>query len=446
MKPRFAQPTDLTFGPPLPVLCRYALPMLVSMFFQQAYQMADSWIAGRCIGAAALGAVGTCYPVTVFCIAIASGLSLGVSILCSQRYGAKRLAGVKTCITTALTSFLPLSAGFAAVGAALCPSLLEWLAVAPQVRPIAAEYLAVYCAGMPFVFLYNLTNGVLTGLGDSKTPLVFLTVSSVCNIALDLLLVAWLPLGVAGLALATLLSQAAAAFLTALAVRKIYQSWQQAAPLWEWSSLQAILRLGIPSMLQHLAMALGQMALQNVINGYGLAVMAGYSVAFRINGVVINSLMALSNALSGYAAQNLGAGKDSRVREGIRAALAISYVFSALIVWVLLRFGEPLLGLFLKKEAGWQEVVSAGMGFFRVVAPFYLLVCLKIVFDGALRGLGAMRPFLLATLSDVAVRIALGRPVSNRFGIQGVWAIWPLAWLVGTVLSAGAYWAKYRKR
>lgn len=436
-----AQPRDLTKGNPLKVLLTYSLPMFASMFFQQAYNLADSWIAGNWVGSVSLGAVGTCYPVTVFCIAIASGLSMGTSIYCSQQFGAGNTEEVRIGITTSLMAFLPFSIVLMIPGLLACSGILSLFSVPEEAWLPTEQYLRIYLAGLPFLFLYNITTGILNGLGDSRTPLLFLIASSLMNIALDLVLVILFPLGISGLALATLLSQAAAAIATLLTVRKLILQLQgeTRAPLFSFPVLRDILHLGIPSVIQHAFMSTGQMVLQNVINQYGIIVMAGYSIAFRINGIYINSNMALSNALSGYIAQNKGAGHMERIRQGYRLSLLITGVFSLLVVLLLLTCGESILSFFIGEDTAKEEIVAAGMGFFRIVVPFYLLVFFKNVSDGALRGIGRMNAFMCATIVDVLVRIFLGPVFSNRFGINGVWWIWPIAWLVGTSISVGAW-------
>ena len=453
----FVRPKDLTSGSPLPVLLRFSLPMFAGMFFQQAYNLADSWIAGNCIGSVSLGAVGTCYPVTVFYIAIASGLSIGTSIYCSQQFGAGRHGDVRTAVSTSLISFIPFSILLALCGLLFCPGILSWLSVPDEAVISTGQYLKIYTAGLPFLFLYNISTGILNGLGDSRTPLVFLVFSSVLNIFLDLILVILIPLGISGLALATLLSQAASSAAVFLAVRKLCSrlgrgdnagSSGDSVPGADSSPsgtsfstpvLSEILRLGIPSVVQHVFMSTGQLALQNVVNGYGLITMTGYSIAFRINGLFVNSLMALSNALSGYIAQNKGAGKYGRIRQGYRFCLIIGACFTSAVMLLLLLKGPFLLSLFIAAESEKAAIIESGMGFVRVVTPFYLLVCLKIVTDGALRGVGKMNAFMMSSISDVLVRILLGRVFSNRWGIMGVWWIWPLAWLAGTAISCTAY-------
>ena len=434
-----ARTHDLTVGTPVKVLSLYAIPMLISMFFQQAYNLVDSWIAGNYIGDVALGAVGTCYPITVFLIAISSGLSLGTSIFCSQCYGAKKFDQVKSAISTSLIVYMPLALLISALGLMLASSIVTWLSVPPEAYRETVVYLRIYLIGFSFQFLYNIVNGVLTGLGNSKTPLIYLIISSVCNIILDWIFVAGLNMGVAGLALATIFSQLLSALLTLCTVLDVSKKMPSSGQRFSSDIMKTVVKLGVPSMIQHMLMSMGQISLQSIINGYGLVVMAGYSVAFRINGLVINSLMALSNALSGYIAQNKGAKEYGRIRSGIRASLIIAYAFSVCVILVLQLFGPEILGIFIEEADNTTDVIAAGMGFVRVVSPFYLLVCLKIVFDGALRGTGAITCFMFATMSDVVVRILCGQPFSNHWGLNGVWAVWPSAWLVGTGLSVGFY-------
>lgn len=436
-----ARPKDLTIGNPLTVLLAYSLPMFASMFFQQAYNLVDSWIAGNWVGAISLGAVGTCYPITVFCIAIASGLSMGTSIYCSQHFGASASGKVRMGITTSLMVFLPFSVLLMIVGLFSCSGILSLFSVPAEAWLPTEQYLRIYLAGLPFLFLYNITTGILNGLGDSKTPLLFLIASSMMNIILDLVLVILFPLGISGLALATLLSQAAAAIATFVTVLRLSRQLETESdvPRFSLPVLREILNLGIPSVIQHAFMSTGQMVLQNVINRYGIIVMAGYSVAFRINGLYVNSNMALSNALSGFIAQNKGGGKIQRIRQSYRLSVIITGVFSLLTVLLLLTCGRPILAFFVGDDPAKEEIVAAGMGFFRIVVPFYLMVFLKNVSDGALRGIGNMKAFMFATILDVLFRIFLGPIFSDRFGLNGVWWVWPAAWLVGTSISFGAW-------
>lgn len=434
------RPKDLTAGRPLPVLLSYSLPMFAGMFFQQAYNLADSWIAGNCIGSISLGAVGTCYPVTVLYIAVASGLSIGTSIYCSQKFGSGGHQNVKDAVRTALLCFIPCSVFLMLLGLFACPHILTWLSVPDEALLPTRQYLFIYTAGLPFLFLYNITTGVLNGLGNSKTPLIFLIFSSFMNIILDLVLVLFIPLGISGLALATLLSQAASSLATLFAVKKLCRRLDgEGRPSFSLPVLKEILSLAVPSIVQHVFMSTGQLALQNIINGYGVITMTGYSIAFRINGLYVNSLMALSNALSGFIAQNKGAGKQRRIRQGYRLCLILGACFTSAVVFLMLADGPAVLSFFVSPAPEKAEIIKAGMGFVRIVVPFYFVVCLKIVTDGALRGVGRMNAFMMSSISDVMVRLLLGNFFSRHWGINGVWWIWPTAWAVGTAVCCLSY-------
>ena len=368
---------------------------------------------------------------------------MGTSIYCSQMFGARRYNMVKTGILTSIFVFVPFSLLLSVLSVYFSDIFLHVLNVPENSMLITAQYLKIYLAGIPFMFLYNISNGILTSVGNSKTPLLALILSTVINVILDIILVRKIPLGIQGLALATFISQIVSAVSSFFAVIILYRKMSLSKDGDKRSIsllvLVDILKISIPSMIQHVFMSMGQMFMQNVINSYGFIVMAGYTIAFRINGIVINSLMALSNALSGFIAQNKGAEKYTRVWLGYKNCIIISYIFSAAIIIILFMNGEMIISSFVYDTQYKMSIVDAGMGFIRIVVPFYLVVCLKIVSDGALRGIGAMIPFMTATLSDVVIRICFGNIFSKLWGIQGVWAIWPLAWLVGTIISFGAY-------
>jgi len=409
------------------------------MFFQQAYNLVDSWIAGNYLGDVALGAIGTCYPITLFLIAISSGLSLGTSIFCSQAFGAKNYKQVKTAINSSLFSYLPLSVIVSTMGLILSPTIVTLLSVPDDAFTATVVYMRIYIIGFPFQFLYNISNSVLTGLGNSRSPLIFLIISSICNIALDWIFVTVLNTGVAGLALATILSQLLSAMLSLWTVFGINKKMPSTGQHFSSAIMKDVVKLGIPSMMQHILVTLGQFFLQNIINSYGLIVMAGFSIAFRINGLVMNTIIALSNALSGYIAQNKGANQYGRIRVGIRVSIIISTAFSVFMFLALRFFGEEILGLFMQDSANSAEIIAVGMNFCRITAPFYFVVGVKIVFDGVMRGMGAMTIFMIATISDLVVRLLCAYPFSHYWGLNGVWAIWPSAWFVGAALSITFY-------
>lgn len=434
--------TDLTKGDPFRTIWRFSLPMLLSMAFQQMYQLADGMIAGRCIGMDALGAVGASHSITTLFLSAASGSAIGVSVVVSQQFGAGNLKQVHRAVSTALRALLVFAIVITLVGLPLSRALLQLLGTPVEVMDAGRLYLQIYVLGVPFLFLYNLANGVFNALGDSRTPLYFLIASSALNVILDILLVVQLDWSIFGIGFATWLSQGiagiAAIFLILRRVRMLCPAIEHP---FDKPLLFEMMRIGIPSIIQQSCTSLGQMSIQSVINSYGHAVVAGYSAAFKINTLVIMLLNTLSNAISSYVAQNLGAKDWQRIRQGVRAGAKLMFWVSVLVVAALLFGGSVWIQAFLEKGADVQAI-QAGTSFLYIVSPFYLLVCMKIVTDGALRGMGAMREFMIANFADLFMRILFSVIMSHLFGYLGIWWVWPMAWLVGTTLSVGFFFKK----
>lgn len=439
---------DLTEGAPGRVLTSFALPMFFSMLFQQVYNLADSMIAGRYIGTNALGAVGACYPVTVIFIAIASGLSLGAGTAVAQAFGKKAANDLKRYIPTAVVFLLAVSVAVTTAGLFLYKAALAALNMPTELLPMGTVYLKIYIFGIFFLFLYNISNSIFNALGDSKTPLCFLIFSSVLNILLDILFVTVFNLGIPGIAWATFISQALASCGSVLVLMKTYikriKTSGENCAAFDFSFIAIILKLGIPSVFQQVFISMGQLSLQSVINLYGADTVAGFSAGFKLNTLFVTTTMTLSNALTNYVAQNIGARKFQRMCASVRAALKISYAITAVIITVYLVFRRPLIQLFISGGAS-PEALSSGSLFLLIVSPFFLLCCAKNTLDGALRGMGAMKCFMAATFADIVIRILLGKPFSSLFGLAGVFWVWPVAWLAGTSLSAIFYlYHKYR--
>ncbi len=436
---------NLTVGKPSLVLWSFSVPMLLSMLFQQCYSLVDSIIAGKSIGAAALAAIGVSHPITVLFLAIASGSTLGASVVIGQLFGAGEYHGVQSAVFTATRAFLSAAIGITAVGIWVSPALLELLQTPGDILPLAVVYLRVYICGFPFLYLYNIATGTMNALGDSKTPLYLLLFSSALNILLDILFAVVFRWGLLGIAWATFLAQALVGSIAMLTAKRRVARLApgQGERRFDRGLCIQILRLGIPSMLQQIFVSLGQMSIQGVINSYGWVVVAGYTAAFRINTLVIMAFNTLSNAVSAYCAQNIGAGLKDRVRQGTKAAMGMILCMAAVAVPILFLWREAIISGFLSKESA--QSIGVGAGFLQIVSPFYFLVCFKIVADGVLRGIGAMGEFMVGTFADLLVRIVLSQ-VFYRMGADSavLWWIWPLAWIVGTSCSVFFYCKKMR--
>ena len=427
--------TDLTKEHPDKTLWRFLLPMMFSVAFQQIYNIADSMIAGRFAGEDALAAVGASYPITVIFMAFAVGMNLGASVIVSRLFGAGDRKGMKRAVTTAFASSLSLAVILTVYGYFFCRNMMEWIHTPQNIMQDGVLYLKIYVFGLIFLMLYNVCTGIFTALGDSRTPLWFLLGSSAGNIVLDLLFVAKLHWGVAGVAWATFIAQGISAVLAlvTLLVRLQKFAGTERVPLFDRKLFVQILAIAVPSILQQSVLSVGNLFVQDIVNRYGSAVVAGYSGAIKLNTFAINIFMTLGSCLSSYTAQNIGAGKQERIPMGFRTGLKLSELTA--LPFVVLYFGlsQQMMGLFLNAES--SAAIHAGVMFLRIVSPWYFMIVVKLMTDGIIRGSGAMIYFVIATIPDLILRIGFALMLSPRFGSTGIWMAWPFGWIAATVLT-----------
>ncbi|MBR3446849.1 MAG: MATE family efflux transporter [Oscillospiraceae bacterium] len=436
---------DLTVGEPSQVLRRFCLPLFGSIIFQQFYNLADSFVAGKYIGQDALAAVGNSYEITLIFIAFAFGSGIGTSVVTARLFGAKQYARMKTAVTTALIAIGTATAVLMLLGLPLNRPLLRLIHTPDNIFPDSAAYMTVYILSLPFVFFYNAATGIFSALGDSKTPFRFLAASSTANVAMDILFVRYFQMGVPGTAWATLICQGVSCVLSLFFLHRRLRTFRtaQKAPLFSVHLLNQIAVIAIPSILQQSFISVGNIIIQRVINDFGSATVAGYSAAVKLNNLVITSLTTIGNGVSNFTAQNLGANKKERVPEGHKAACKM--VWCIMIPFMVLYFfaGAPLVQFFLKEPGA--EAVGTGVLFLRIVSPFYLIAALKLVSDGVLRGAGMMLQFMTATFTDLVLRVVLAWVLSVPFGSPGIWTAWPIGWCVATVISVTAYIRSFRR-
>lgn len=431
---------DLTVGKPSTVLWQFCLPLFGSVIFQQLYNIADSWVAGKFIGQNALAAVGNSYEITLIFIAFAFGCNMGCSVTVSGFFGAKNHSEVKTAVSTAAISTAIVCSCLMLSGLVLSDSLLRWIKTPTEVFNDSKKYLDIYLWGLPFLFFYNLSTGIFSALGDSRTPFAFLAVSSVSNIFLDILFVTAFRLGVAGVAWATFLCQGVSCMLAVVTVYRRLKRLESTdrAKAFDRTSLRKFALIAIPSTLQQSFISIGNIIIQSMINGFGTEVMAGYSGAIKLNNLVITSLTTLGNGISNYTAQNLGAGKNERIWQGFRAGLRLVWLLCIPFAVPYFLFGGKLMVLFMKEPT--QAALSSGFAFLRIVSPFYFVVAAKLVTDGILRGSGRMRQFMTATFADLILRVVLAFVLSSTaLQSNGIWCAWPIGWTVATVMSLWYY-------
>lgn len=430
---------DLTVGNPWSVLWRFCLPLFGSIIFQQLYNLADSFVAGKFIGENALAAVGNSYEITLIFIAFAFGCNIGCSVIVSRFFGAKEYINMKTAVYTALISSAVLCAVLMAIGIFGCGTLLHLIQTPDELMADSQLYLDIYVWGLPFLFFYNIATGIFSALGDSRTPFIFLAISSTANIAVDVLFVTFLHMGVAGVAWATFLCQGVSAVLSVMVVLRRLRAipTDKPAALFSWSIFCKIVVIAVPSILQQSFISVGNIIIQGVINGFGTGVMAGYAAGVKLNNLVITSFTTLANGISNYTSQNLGAGKLERIRQGFTAGIKMVWMLCVPMLLLYFFAGRNLLYIFIDTPTG--TAIQTGVQYLRILSPFYFVVSAKLIADGILRGSGLMKAFMIGTFTDLILRVVLAVVLSGQFGPIGIWCAWPIGWSIATILSISFY-------
>ena len=435
-KGRVSMVRDLTQGKESKVLIEYTLPMFVGVAFQQLYNISDSIIAGKFAGEDALAAVGASYAITMLFMAVAVGCQIGCTVVVSRLFGAKDFTKMKTAIFTILISGFFLSLLLSIVGVILSPTFMKLLKTPENIFEDSELYLKIYIAGFLFLFLYNVVTGIFNSLGDSKTPLVFLICSSLGNIFLDWLFVAVFHKGVVGVAVATFIAQSLAGIAASLVLlmRLKKMKTPEKPELFSKKMLSDVARVAIPSVLQQSFISVGNLFIQKLVNNCGSSVIAGYSAAIKLNTFAITGFTTLGNGISSFTAQNLGAGKKERIRRGLKAGILFSLGVALVFFLAFFLTGETWVKLFMDEDAS-NAALQTGKIFLRIVAPFYFVICVKLLCDGMLRGCTKMKEFMVATFTDLILRVVLAHILCGYFNETGIFMSWPIGWTIATVIS-----------
>lgn len=430
---------DLTVGNPGSVLWRYTLPMFISVVFQQLYNIADSVIAGKFAGEDALAAVGASYPITMIFMAIAVGSNIGCSVVIARLFGARAYGELKTAVCTTLIASAALSALLTALGLAGSRGLMVLINTPENIFADGALYLRIYVGGFLALYVYNVCTGIFTSLGDSKTPLYFLIGSSLGNIFLDYVFVAFFHWGVAGVAWATFLAQGIACLLAFCALLSRLKTIETTQPYrkFSWEMLGKISAIAIPSILQQSFISIGNIFIQSLVNSFGSAVIAGYSAAIKLNTFTITSFTTLGNGVSNFTSQNLGAGKKDRVRQGFRTGVLMALLIAVPFFLLFFFAGRYMLSMFMDSES--TQALATGIELLKIISPFYFVVSIKLIADGVLRGAEAMKSFMIATFTDLILRVLLSFVLVGPLGTRGIWISWPIGWTIATLLSLWYY-------
>ncbi len=430
---------NMTTGSPVKLLLAFSLPMMIGNIFQQLYNVVDSAIVGRLVGADALAAIGATGSVTFMFFALCNGIGSGGGIVTSQYFGSDDIPSVKKCIVNVAFIMILFPVVVGAIAFLLTEPLLRLLETPENVLHDAVVYMQVMCVGLAFVSIYNYVASMLRALGDSKTPLYFLIFSCILNTVLDFAFVYYLGWGVFGAAFATLISQFASGVLCLFYAFK-YNSYfhlsREDLKL-DKDIIWKAIRIGVPLSLQFSLIAISCMALQRVVNAFGAVAMAAFTATSRIEQVIHQPYQTLSAALSTYSGQNYGANKNDRVVMGYRKSMLMMVIFTIAMIPIMQLFGRQITSIFVSDP----EVIEMGAVALKITSWFYVFLGLIYVARGVLNGVSDAFFALFNGIVEVIGRFTV--PIFlTMIPMIGLWGIW---WSVGVVwfLSGFTAWLRY---
>ena len=438
---------ELTHGPVMKTMLRFAVPMILGDLLQQCYNIADTLIVGRFLGENALAAVGSAFSLMTFLTSILLGLAMGSGTVFSIRFGQKDKTGLKEGI---LASFALLGIVTVILNLLIFAGIdwIIWFLRTPdQLVKMMKDYLLVIFTGLIGIFLYNFFASLLRSLGNSVIPLAFLAVSAGMNILLDLWFVAGMNRGVAGAAEATVISQYVSGIGIAVYTKIKFPHLlrRDENVRLRISRVKEIANFSALTCLQQSIMNLGILAVQGLVNSFGTTVMASFAAAVKIDAFAYLPVQDFGKAFSIFIAQNFGAGKTDRIRKGIRSAVLTSVSFSLIISLAVFIFAEPLMSLFI--DAGETAVISEGVRYLRIEGAFYALIGILFLLYGLYRALGKPGMSVVLTIISLGTRVALAYALSalRFFGVTGIWWSVPIGWFLADLLGVGCYLAKQNK-
>ena len=435
--------TNMTEGNIFRHIIVFALPLLAGNLFQQLYNTVDTWVVGNFVGSAAFSAVGTVSPITNTLIGVFTGLSSGAGVVLSQRFGGGNTEGVRKAVHTAMAATLIASAVFTVFGIAMIPLVLQIRNMPADVYPEATVYLHIYFGGITGQLIYNMGAAILRAVGNSRKPFYFLMICAVCNVVLDLVFVLVFHMGVAGVAWATVISQAVSAVLVVALLMRSDSCIRLDLPQLriQGITLKAMILIGLPTALQMGVTSFSNIFVQAYINFFGSACMGGWTAYNKIDQLVLLPAQSIGLAVMTFVGQNLGAGQVKRAKQGVHRALLFSLAINACLILCIHASAAELVRFFIDDE----DVLYFGVLFLRYLNPFYILISLTQVYSGALRGAGRPRaPMYISLGSFVAFRQVYLFIMANfvRNEILPIAMGYPFGW----VLAAGLYLIVYYRR
>ena len=437
---------DLTTGKIMPIFVNFTVPLVLGNLFQLTYNAVDSIIVGHFVGKEALAAVGICNPVSTLMILFLNGLCMGASILMGIQYGAKDYETLHRQISTTLLSGAVFSFFLTLVCVIFAVPILLLLQVDPSIMDMTVQYLRIIFLGLMFTFLYNFFSSTLRALGDSASPLYFLIISAILNIFGDLFFVIVLKAGSNGCAISTVLSEALCCLFCIIYIQKkvpilrLGKKWL----VFDAGLLKKTIAYGWASAMQQATVQMGKIAIQALVNTMGVSVAAAFAVVNRIDDFAITPEQNIAHAMTALMAQNKGAGKNDRMREGFRCGMILELVYGAAVMLICLGFARPLMSLFVKDE----EVIGHGVVYLHLIAVMYILPAITNALQGFFRGIGDLKVTLMSSFTNMAVRVIAAAPMVLlwNFGIEALPYSYLAGWIAMLLVETPLMLRIYRKK
>lgn len=437
---------DLTTGKIMPILVNFTVPLVLGNLFQLTYNAVDSIIVGHFVGKEALAAVGICNPVSTLMILFLNGLCMGASILMGIQYGAKDYETLHRQISTTLLSGAVFSFFLTLVCVIFAVPILLLLQVDPSIMSMTVQYLRIIFLGLMFTFLYNFFSSTLRALGDSASPLYFLIISAILNIFGDLFFVIVLKAGSNGCAISTVLSEALCCLFCIIYIQKkvpilrLGKKWL----VFDARLLKKTIAYGWASAMQQATVQMGKIAIQALVNTMGVSVAAAFAVVNRIDDFAITPEQNIAHAMTALMAQNKGAGKNDRMREGFRCGMILELVYGAAVMLICLGFARSLMSLFVKDE----EVIGHGVVYLHLIAVMYILPAITNSLQGFFRGIGDLKVTLMSSFTNMTVRVIAAAPMVLlwNFGIEALPYSYLAGWIAMLLVETPLMLRIYRKK
>lgn len=436
---------DMTKGSPMRLILGFAVPLLFGLLFQQFYSMVDTIIVGHYLGVEALAAVGATGSVNFLIIGFCMGVCNGFALPIAQEFGAGNAPKLRRFVANGVWLSVIFAVVMTVVVSLLCRSILQWMRTPENIIDGAYDYIIIIFIGIPVVFLYNVTAAIIRSLGDSRTPVIFLVMAAVLNIFLDLLLIIVIPMGVAGAAVATVLSQAIAGVCCLIYMCRKYPILHLSREEWKWNGecVARLCNMGIPMGLQYSITAIGSVILQSAVNGIGSDAVAAVTAGSKVSMLLMCPFDAMGSTMATYGGQNIGAGDLDRVGKGLKSCTLLGLLYSLIAVGVVFTLGHVLLLLFL--DAGETVILANAYAFIRVNVLFYFPLALVNIVRFLIQGMGFSKLAVFAGAFEMLARGLAGFVLVPAFGFPAVCFANPLAWIFADIFLIPAYFLVKKK-